>query len=85
MLHLHHRRPVGPELGGRGQSINLDVSPEGADGNVIIRSGPPVDLTKDQTIEWLKTTIDAGTYYIKAQAMEDGQTDYYLRFGLETP
>ena len=29
--------------------------------------------------------IDAGTYYINVQAMEDGQTGYEIRFGLETP
>ena len=71
-------------LGVRDQSINLDCWLEDADGNTVIQSGPPVDPNKDQTIEWLQTTIDAGTYYIKVQAMEDGQTGYYLRFKLET-
>ena len=72
-------------LGVRDQSINLDSWLEDADGNTIIQSGPPVDPNKDQTIEWLKTTIDAGTYYIRIEAMEDGRTDYYIRLGLETP
>ena len=72
-------------LGVRDQSINLDCWLEDADGNTVIQSGPPEAPNKDQTIEWLKTTIDAGTYYIKVQAMEDGQTDYYLRFGLTAP
>ena len=72
-------------LGVRDQTINLDCWLEDADGNTVIQSGPPVDPSKDQTIEWLKTTINAGTYYIRVQAMEDGQTDYYLRFGLTAP
>ena len=33
-------------------------------------------------IEWLKVTLDAGTYYIRVQALDDGATGYYLRFGL---
>ena len=44
-----------------------------------------MDPDKDQTIEWLKTTINVGTYYIKVEAMGDGQTDYYLRCGLTAP
>ena len=72
-------------LGVRDQSINLDCWLEDADGNTVIQSGPPADPTKDQSIEWLTATIAAGTYYIRVEAMEDGQTDYYLRFGLETP
>jgi len=72
-------------LGVRGQSINLDSWLEDADGNEVATSGPPADRSKDQSIEWLLTTIDAGTWYIKVQAMEDGQTDYYLRFGLTEP
>ena len=72
-------------LGVRGQTINLDSWLEDASGNTVVQSGPPVDPDKDQSIEWLTTTIDAGTYYIKVQAMADGQTDYYLRFGLEEP
>ena len=72
-------------LGVRDQSINLDATLEDANGNEIAVSGPPVDPTKDQTVEWLKHTIDAGTYYIRVQAMADGPTGYYVRFGLETP
>ena len=72
-------------LGVRDQSIDLDSWLEDAEGNAIVQSGPPADRTKDQTIEWLKTTIKAGTYYIRVQAMEDGQTGYYLRFGLSEP
>ncbi|WP_238314867.1 pre-peptidase C-terminal domain-containing protein, partial [Methylobacterium crusticola] len=40
-------------LGIRGQSINLDVYLEDADGNDIAVSGPPLDPNGDQTIEWL--------------------------------
>ena len=69
----------------REQSIDLDSWLEDADGNAVIQSGPPADPNKDQTIEWLKTTIHVGTYYIKVEAMEDGQTDYYLRCGLTAP
>lgn len=58
----------------RDQTIDLDCWLEDADGNTIIQSGPPVDPKKDQTIERLKATIDAGTYYIRVEAMEDGQT-----------
>ena len=72
-------------LGVRDQTINLDCWLEDSDGNVVLQSGPPVDPDKDQTIEWLKTTIYAGTYYIKVEAMEDGQTGYYIRFGLTEP
>ena len=71
-------------LGVRDQTIDLDCWLEDSDGNTIIQSGPPVDPNKDQTIEWLKVTIDAGTYYIKVQAMEDGATGYYIRLGLES-
>lgn len=33
-------------------------------------------------IEWLKTVIEPGTYYVRVEAMEDGLTGYYLPFGL---
>lgn len=66
-------------LGIRGQSINLDVSLEDADGNMIIQSWPPPGSPSD---EWIRTTLDAGTYYIRVEAMEDGYTDYYVRFGM---
>ena len=47
-------------------------------------AGPPLNPDLDQVyIEWLKITIDAGTYYVRVEALEDGQTGYYLRFGLE--
>lgn len=72
-------------LGVRDQSIDLDSWLEDAEGNTLVQSGPPANPNQDQTIEWLKTTIDAGTYYIKVQAMEDGSTSYYLRFGLSAP
>ena len=73
-------------LGARDQSIELKVTLEDADGNEVGVAGPPANPDKDQVyIEWLKTTIDAGTYYIKVEALEDDATDYYIRFGLETP
>ncbi len=70
-------------LGVRGQSIDLLAHLEDADGNEVAVSGPPKDPSKDQSIEWLLATIAAGTYYIRVEAQEDGETDYYLRFGLE--
>ena len=72
-------------LGVRGQSIDLLAHLEDSTGNQVAVSAPPLDPAKDQTIEWLPVTIDAGTYYIRVEAQEDGQTDYYLRFGLEAP
>ena len=72
-------------LGVRDQTIDLDSWLEDADGNAIIQSRPPADPGRDQTVEWLQTTIEAGTYYIKVAAMEDGQTGYYLRFQLNAP
>ena len=71
-------------LGARDQTIELKVALEDADGSVVGTAGPPADPNKDQVyIEWLQITIDAGTYYVRVEALEDGQTDYYLRFGLE--
>ncbi len=70
-------------LGARDQSIELKVTLEDADGNVVGTAGPPADPNKDQVyIEWLKITIDAGAYYVRVEALADGQTDYYIRFGL---
>ncbi len=73
-------------LGARGQGIELKVTLEDADGNTVGTAGPPLDKRKDQVyIEWLKITIDAGTYYIRVEATEDGSTGYYLRFKVTTP
>lgn len=69
-------------LGVRGQTINLDVYLEDAKGNTLKISSPPPD---DDTIEWIETVIDAGTYYISVEAREEGQTNYFVRFGLATP
>ncbi len=73
-------------LGARGQGIELKVTLEDADGNTVGTAGPPLDKRKDQVyIEWLKITIDAGTYYVRVEALEDDATGYYIRFGLRTP
>ncbi len=69
-------------LGIRGQSINLDVYLEDANRNVIIQSWPPPGGPSD---EWIRTTLDAGTYYVRVVAMENGYTDYYVRFGVTAP
>ncbi len=71
-------------LGARDQTIELKVTLEDADGSVVGTAGPPLNPDLDQVyIEWLQTAIDAGTYYVRVEALEDGQTGYYLRFGLE--
>ncbi len=73
-------------LGARDQTIELKVTLEDDDGNVVGTAGPPKDPNKDQVyIEWLEVTIDAGAYYIRVEALADGQTDYYIRFKLQTP
>ena len=73
-------------LGVRGQSVELKVVLEDANGNAVGIAGPPKDSTKDQLyIEWLAQTIEAGTYYIRVEALEDEATTYYLRLGLTDP
>ena len=67
----HPRHALG--LGVRDQSINLDCWLEDADGNPIIQSGPPVDPNYDQTIKWLKTTVDAGTYNTPVETQKGGR------------
>ena len=68
------------ELGIRGQTINLDASVENDTGTTLMRSWPP---PRNRSVEWLKMTLDAGTYYIRVEAMENGATPYYVRFGLK--
>ena len=77
---LSERKELG--LGVREQTFNVDATLEDAAGNTLSRSAPPPG---DATIEWLKTTLDAGTYYVRVEAVEDGSTDYMLRFGLADP
>ena len=73
-------------LGVRDQSIELKVTLEDAAGTTVGTAGPPANPDLDQVyIEWLKQTIAAGTYYIRVEALADGATDYYVRFGLEAP
>ena len=73
-------------LGVRDQDVKLRVVLEDAEGNVVGTAGPPANPDLDQVyIEWLKITIDAGTYYIRVEALADGQTGYYIRFGLTDP
>ena len=71
-------------LGVRDQSVELAVTLENADGETVGTAGPPKDPAKDQLhIEWLAQTIEPGTYYVRVEALADGATDYYIRFGLE--
>ena len=77
---LSERQVLG--LGVRDQTIDLDATLEDASGNALMKSWPP---PADATVEWLKTTLDAGTYYIRVEAAEDGATEYRIRFGLEDP
>ena len=66
------------------QTIELKVVLEDAGGNVVGKAGPPLDPNKDRVyIEWLKTTIGAGSYYVRVESLEDDATGYYIRFGLE--
>ena len=77
---LGERQVLG--LGVRDQTIDLDATLEDASGNALMKSWPP---PVDATVEWLKTTLDAGTYYVRVEAAEDGATEYRIRFGLEDP
>ena len=77
---LAARKTLG--LGVRGQSIDIDVHLEDAQGNRIASSWPP---PVDASVEWLKITLDAGTYYVRVEAMEDTPSGYYMRFGLSAP
>ena len=77
---LTERKELG--LGVRDQSIDVDVFLEDANGNRLAASKPP---PVDASVEWLKTVLDAGTYYVRVEAQEDGQTGYYVRFGLKAP
>ncbi len=73
-------------LGVRGQSVELKMVLEDADGEVVGIAGPPSDPTKEQVYnEWLNRVIEPGTYYVRVEALEDGATDYFLRFGLKAP
>ena len=73
-------------LGVRDQSVELAVTLEDATGTTVGTAGPPANPDLDQLyIEWLKQTIASGTYYIRVEALADGATDYYVRFGLEAP
>ena len=73
-------------LGVRDQTVELAVTLEDAAGTTVGTAGPPANPDLDQVyIEWLKQTIAAGTYYIRVEALADGATDYYVRFGLEAP
>ncbi len=69
-------------LGVRDQSIDLDATLEDSAGRTVRRSWPP---PADPSVEWLLATLDAGTYYIRVEAAEDGATRYRLRFGLKDP
>ena len=69
-------------LGVRDQSINLDVTLEDSAGRIIKESWPP---PVDPSVEWLLATLDAGTYYIRVEAAEEGATRYRIRFGLKDP
>ena len=73
-------------LGVRDQTVELAVTLEDATGTTVGTAGPPANPDLDQVyIEWLKQTIASGTYYIRVEALADGATDYYVRFGLEAP
>ena len=73
-------------LGVRGQSVELKVVLEDSNGTAVGTAGPPLNPNLDQVhIEWLKQVIEPGTYYVRVEALADGATGYYLRFGLTAP
>ena len=59
-------------LGVRDQTIDLDVTLENSSGGTVKRSWPPPG---DSSVEWLLATLDAGTYYIRVEAADDGATN----------
>ena len=77
---LTERKTLG--LGVRYQTFDLDASLEDSEGETLMESWPP---PVDPTVEWLKITLDSGTYYIRVEAVEEGSTRYLLRFGLDDP
>ena len=70
---LTSRKVVG--LGVRGQRIDLDVYLEDDDENVLMQSWPP---PVDATVEWLKMTLDPGTYYVRVEAPWTTFSDPYF-------
>ena len=69
-------------LDARDQSIELKVVLEDSNSNVAGTASPPAHPNRDQDyIEWLKITIEAGTYYVRVEALQEGATGYYIRFG----
>ncbi len=67
-------------LGVRDQWADLDVILEDADGGTVMQTWPPPG---DASIEWLKTVVEPGTYYIGVEAREQVRTPYYIRIGLK--
>ena len=77
---LYERYELG--LGIRDQSIKLYAQVEDKSGEIIAQSWPP---SWDPGSEWILATLEAGTYYVRVQAAEDGYTDYIIRFRLTPP
>ncbi len=67
----------------RTDRIDIDATLEDAAGDTLAQS---VDQsTPHDRIETLTATIDAGTYYIRVEATQDGIASYRLAFGLTEP
>ena len=67
-------------LGLRQQEKNADLYLEDAEGNVLHESA------RDGTAnEWLAATLLAGTYYVRLEAREAGESSYVFRYGVSAP
>ena len=72
---LSEARRVGLDL--RQQDANADLFVEDAEGNVLYSS------TEDGTAnEWISRTLLAGTYFVRAEAQEEGANEFKLRYGV---
>ena len=74
---LTERRKL--QLGVRDLSIDVVAFLEDAEGERVARSWTRPEDTSE---EWLDPVLDAGTYYVRVEAMEAGTTEYYVRVGL---
>ena len=73
---LTQRKKVG--LGLREQETNADLVVKDADGNVLRAS------RKEGTAnEWITVTLRPGTYHVRLEAQEDGESTYMFRYGVE--
>ena len=72
----------GQILDASGHYVDLDATLENAAGDELMKSWPP---PVDATVEWMKITLAAGTYYVRVDAPKGGATPYYIRYGFSDP